>query len=144
VFARDFVHVNRPFEQVAPRFTGSEHWLEGIVDAALGGTRRAHCSRGALRMLENALLVPMMWSFDPGPSVLTPLTADLTVAPLDALQCVLTLEACLKPPTSVETVAVQHAVDAVLRDVLHRLVDVVEAGSPQPRAPQERGPQERS
>jgi hypothetical protein len=133
VFARDFVHVNRSFEQVAPRFTGSEHWLEPIVDAALGGTRRAHCSRGSLRMLEHALLVPMQWSFDPAPSVLTPLTADLTVAPLGARQCVLTLEACFRPPASVETAAVQHTVETVLRDVLHRLVDIVENNDSQER-----------
>gem|GEM_PF-6291926 len=125
MFARDFVHVNRPFEQVAPRFTGSVDWLEPIVDAALGGTQRARCSRGSLRVLESALLVPLTWSFDPEPSVLTPLTADLTVAPLDALQCVLTLEARLQPPAGVEATAVQHAVEAVLRDVLHGLVEVV-------------------
>lgn len=125
MFARDFVHVNRPFEQVAPRFTGNASWLEPIVDAALGGTRRAHCSRGSLRVLESALLVPLTWSFDPDPSVLTPLTADLTVAPLDAMQCVLTLEARLQPPAGVETTAVQHAVQSALRGVLHGLADVV-------------------
>jgi hypothetical protein len=139
MFARDFVHVNRPFEQVAPRFSGSVSWLDPIVDAALGGTRRAHCSRGSLRARESSLLVPLMLFFDPNPSVLTPLTADLTVAPLDAMQCVLTLEARLQPPAGIEATAVQHTVDSVLRAVLHGLVDVIgadqSAGAPGAGAP---------
>ena len=143
MFARDFVHVHQPFEQVAPRFAREPTWLEPIVTDALGQAptqqlefdlpspsprfaERAHCTRGPLRVRDSTLVVPLIWFFERDPLGLSPVESDLTVTPVDPTQCLLILEARLRPPASVRPSALQHVVEAVLRSFLHGLADIID------------------
>jgi hypothetical protein len=143
MFARDFVHVDQPFEHVAPHFAGDPSWLEPIVTDALGRAtarhggsdlvpprddagQRAHCSRGPLRVRDSTLVVPLTWSFSVDPFALSPVESDLTVAPLDVARCVLTVEARLRPLADPHPTSTQHLVEAVLRGFLLGVADAVD------------------
>jgi GAF domain-containing protein len=143
MFARDFVHVHQPFEHVAPRFAGEATWLEPIVTDALGhavalhggpelrsrgslAKQRARCTRGSLRVRDGALVVPLTWTFDLDPLALSPVESDLTVAPIDQAQCMLTVEARLRSSVHTQPVRMQHLVEAVLRGFLLGLAKIVD------------------
>jgi hypothetical protein len=141
MFARDFVRVHRPFEAVAPHFAGDPSWLEPIVDAALHdatalhGTEanelpiaeaeRARCTQGPTRVRDGTLVVPWTWTFEHDPFSLSPVESDLTVAPVHATECALTLEARVRPPAGTLPVGAQHVVDEVLRGFLRGLAATI-------------------
>ncbi len=147
MFARDFVRVDRSFETVAPHFAANPVWLEPIVDAALhdaGELRseerlaspadeadRSHCAQGPMRVREGALVVPWTWTFERDLFALGPVESDLTVAPVHATQCALTLEARVKPPATTLPAAAQQLVDEVLRAFLRGLAATIVAADAQ-------------
>ena len=141
MFARDFVHLDHPFERVAPRFTGMGLRLEPIVASVLaevpvpaGAVRgpgspwppAPSCVRGPTRAREGSLIIPMSWSFDPDPWELSPLKTDLTIAPIDATQCVVSVEALVRRPSRIRADDPQHAVETLLRAFLRALAVAID------------------
>ena len=97
MFVRDFIHVDRPFEVVAPRFLGNELPIEELVrgaiseacaslatadaDAVIDGLR---CTRGAIRSRGEAIVVPMRCVNDAHRAGPASLDGELEVAPMGA------------------------------------------------------------
>ena len=139
MFARDFVAVAQPFEAVAPRLVQDAGWLDPIAyDAvvdAVGVFSALHpsqplalnlpplavfCTRGVVRIRDDALVMPLRWNTNVPPAVLPQLTCDLEVAPLGADRSHVVLSATYH---RVETAdhAVRRAVETALRAFLHGL-----------------------
>lgn len=101
MFARDFLSVAQPFEAVAPRLVRDAAWMDPIAyDAVVGAVRTlgalhpgepltldlppiaVHCTRGLVRIRDDALVMPLRWNTNLPLDVLPRVTSDLEVAPL--------------------------------------------------------------
>ncbi len=126
MFVRDFVHVERPFEAIAPRFLEDPGWLETLLSSASGATA-VRCKRGTVRRRADTLVVPMHWALDG--SSLPALDGDLAIVPIDPVRCHISFEATyaldverVQPPHVTE-----HTVEAAVRAFLSRLAEALEA-----------------
>ena len=139
MFARDFVTVTQPFEAVAPRLVQDAAWMdpmayEAIVDAV--GTLRAlhpsqtltldlpsiavHCTRGLVRLRDDALVMPLRWNTNIPPAVLPRLTSDLEVAPLGRNRSQVAINTTYRGVGTADP-SVRRAVETALRAFLHGL-----------------------
>jgi len=101
MFVRDFIHVDRPFEVVGPRFVGTDLPIEELAIAAMtdacasaphdGGSAiddggpaldGLRCTRGALRSRGEAIVVPLRWVSDERPAGPASLEGELEIAPV--------------------------------------------------------------
>jgi len=106
MFVRDFIHVARPFQSVAPRFLRDPRWLGPIVDEAVGEAARVsralvgspdfaedadasvvsplgvHLDRGAVRSRARGLVVPISWEDPVEHPWFPPISGDLEIAPI--------------------------------------------------------------
>lgn len=126
MFVSDFVRVDQPFEEVAPRFVRDPAWLDPLVSAAAGATV-ARCERGTVRRRAESLVVPMRWAVEhdvafPG------LDGDLTIAPLGPTGSRLGFDATYTLPArrSDERTLTQEAVELSVRSFLVGLAAVVQ------------------
>jgi hypothetical protein len=112
MFVRDFIHVERPFEVVAPRFLGNELPIEALALDAIteacaslgpGGhevvTDGLRCTRGALRSRGEAIVVPVRCVNDRHPAGPASLDGELEVAPLRDARTELGFEASYQRST---------------------------------------------
>jgi hypothetical protein len=93
MFVRDFLHVQRPFQAVAPRFVGSDLQLERIAERAVTRVRDTfepsgergdlRCNRGALRSRGEAIVVPLQFVDIAEPNGPGSLEGELQVAPFE-------------------------------------------------------------
>lgn len=128
MFVRDFVHVARPFEAIAPRFLRDPRWLRPIADEAVGEAARVseaiaetpdriadgvgdpgprsqlalHLDRGAVRTRTRGLVVPISWSDGAALPWFPPLSGDLEIAPIGLSQSALVLSASYPGPELLE------------------------------------------
>ena len=142
MFVRDFVHVARPFQSVAPRFLRDPGWLRPIVDDAVDeaaavsralegacpGTPReaelvigntaplphVQLDRGAVRSRPRGLVVPIAWSHMVDVSWFPPITGDLEIAPIGLSLSELVLSARYQTP---------EVPDASSLQAVHRVVE---------------------
>jgi hypothetical protein len=91
MFVKDAIHIERPFEDVAPRFLSNPGWLEPLVSAAVGEPS-VRCRRGTARHRADSLVVPMRWAIDAEASFPS-LDGDLVIAPIGTAQSRLLFEA---------------------------------------------------
>lgn len=94
MFVRDFIHVDRPFEVVAPRFLGNELPIEELAFGAIAQACASlapdaqrvidglRCTRGALRSRGEAIVVPVRCVNDEHPAGPASLDGELEVAPI--------------------------------------------------------------
>ncbi|HEU5302757.1 MAG TPA: hypothetical protein VFW06_11025 [Acidimicrobiia bacterium] len=106
MFVRDFIHVARPFQSVAPRFLGDPRWLGPIVaeavceaarvsralvgspdctkdaDASVVSLPGVHLDRGAVRSRAWGLVVPISWEDAIEHTWFPPISGDLEIAPI--------------------------------------------------------------
>lgn len=126
MFVRDFIHVARPFQTVAPRFLGDSGWLLPIVDEAvdeaarfsraLGGspeeagdaiahatpTPDVHLDRGAARSRARGLVIPISWSNVVEHAWFPPISGDLEIAPIGLSRSELVLSASYQSPEALD------------------------------------------
>jgi len=136
MFVRDFIHVEQPFENVAPRFVADARWLHVLAEDAaaeahqlstrLGapagdGRDRVHCETGPVRVRLDSLVVPMSMSGSAG--ALPPLDADLEVSPLGPDRSQITMSATYRRlgATGPEAQLAQRAAEAGVRTFLQAL-----------------------
>lgn len=121
MFVRDFIHVERPFQRVAPQFLRDPRWLHPIVDEAVGEAARVshalagstdgidavtnadirldttpagvRLERGAVRSRAHGLVVPISWSHVVDPTWFPPISGDLEIAPIGLSRTELVLTA---------------------------------------------------
>ena len=158
MFVRDFFHVQRPFEAVAPRFVKDARWLDPSVGDAIheavalarilgrasgasdSGTSpsaerfgRAHVDRGELRTRANGLVLPIQWSNQFEPSWFPALECDLEIAPMGSSASELVLNASFD--TKIDIVLAQRVVEMGVRAFLRNVAIVLESatrGTPPP------------
>lgn len=95
MFVRDFIHVDRPFDAVAPRFVGNDLPLEDLVVSAMSNATASlgpgnesasidglSCTRGALRSRGEAIVVPLRCVSDDRPVGPSHLEGELEVTPV--------------------------------------------------------------
>ena len=95
MFVRDFIHVDRPFDAVAPCFVGRELSVETCPRNAISeacsslGDEHARiivdglcCSRGRLRSRGEAIVVPLRFLNEAHPAGPASLEGELEVAPV--------------------------------------------------------------
>jgi hypothetical protein len=126
MFVRDFIHVEQPFETVAPRFVADARWLHALSD-----DDRMHFETGPVRVRLDSLVVPLSMSAvgpsgtaESGPAgALPPLEADLEVSPLGPDRSQLTLSATYRRPgaSGPEAQLAQRAAEAGVRSFLQAL-----------------------
>jgi hypothetical protein len=98
MFVRDFIHVDRPFDAVAPRFVGNDLPLEDLVVIAMSDATASFvpadesapmdalsCIRGALRSRGEAIVVPLRCVSDDRPLGPSRLEGELEVTPFGRL-----------------------------------------------------------
>ncbi len=141
MFVRDFIHVEQPFENVAPRFVADARWLHALAEDAAAeadqvstalrapvgdGRNRIHCETGPVRVRLDSLVVPMSMSgagVSESGAELPPLEADLEVSPLGPDRSQLTLSATYRRAgaTGPEAQLAQRAAEAGVRSFLQAL-----------------------
>lgn len=144
MFVRDFIHVDQPFEVVAPCFVTDTSWLAPIAeDAALvarevalaitdgpgpadghGASPRigaVRCEVGPVRARSRSILVPMWLINVEGAALLPDLSGDLEVAPVGADRSVIALGATYRrtSPEREESLRVERATEAGVRTFLN-------------------------
>lgn len=150
MFVRDFVHVARPFQSVAPRFLRDPDWLRPIVDNAIGeaaAVSRAlegayavvpheselvigdtgpapdiQLDRGAVRSRARGLVVPIAWSHMVEVAWFPPLAGDLEITPIGLSRSELVLSASYQSPGP----HVHRVVETGVRAFLQRLAAALE------------------
>ena len=131
VFVRDFLSVERPFAELAPRFADGHQWIEDTMTAALREvleertlpTSRVRCRCGAARVRSNRVVVPL-WSV--GAGAIPDVDGDVRITPLGTERTHLALEGVWQRAGS-DVDADAHAVDTFARLFLQRLAaDAVE------------------
>jgi hypothetical protein len=125
VFVRDFLSVDRPFAELAPRFAQDQPWIEAamtaavlavLADRAVGGTTlQCHC--GPARVRHDRVVVPLQ---SVGAGAIPDVDGDVRVTPLGSERTHVVLEGVWHRAGS-DAVADGHAVDAVARAFLQRL-----------------------
>ena len=142
MFVRDFVHVARPFQRVAPRFLRDPHWLRPLVDdavhqaAAVARALEGVCAgipheselvigapvpasdmqldRGVVRSRARGLVVPIALSHMVDATWFPAITGDLEIAPIGPSRSELVLNARYQTP---------EMPDAPSQQVVHRVVE---------------------
>lgn len=153
MFVRDFIHVARPFQSVAPRFLRDPRWLDPIVDEAVDEAARVsralvgspelaheasacgeaapgvHLDRGAVRSRTRGLVVPISWEHPVEDAWFPPINGDLEIAPIGLSASELVLSASYR---STETLALlgDDPVDGLVAEsstahlaLVHRVVE---------------------
>jgi hypothetical protein len=120
MFVRDFIHVARPFESVAPRFVADATWLDH------GGAVR--CDSGPVRVRHDSLVVPLTITTS-GAGAVPELEADLEVSPLGPTLCQLTLSATYRRAAAAGTddALAQRAAEVVARAFLQAVAERITA-----------------
>ena len=143
MFARDFIDVSQPFEAVAPALLQDPTWMDPIAYHAVVhavGTLRAlrpgrpltvdvppiavHCTRGLVRIHDDALVMPLRWNTNLPSAVLPQLASDLEVAPLGPDRSQVVLSATyhrVETPDHTMRRAVETALRAFLRGLAARV-----------------------
>ncbi len=138
MFVRDFIHVDQPFGEVAPRFVRDASWLTPIAEEAVRaayevGTRMldsaaperavvepAGVKIGPVRARAASILIPL-WLLTATPHLGLPdLAGDLEVAPVGAHRCLVAFEATYRRPSREPEVLarVERATEAGIRTFL--------------------------
>jgi len=149
MFVRDFIHVDQPFEVVAPRFVRGTTWLAPIAEEAAAialdvadqlaggpgsdaeaGTEGSRpglragpvrCHVGPVRARAGSILVPLWLINEQSDAGLPDLTGDLEVAPVGRSRCLIALGATY-PRTTWEQATlhrVERATEAGVRSFLN-------------------------
>src|SRR3990172_53547 len=126
MFVRDFVHVERPFEEIAPRFLEDPAWLETLLSSISGATA-VRCQRGTVRRRADTLVVPMRWALEDA-AVLPSLDGDVAIVPIDRGRCHISFEATYALDTRDREAqhVTEHAVEGTVRAFLSRLAEALE------------------
>lgn len=122
MFVRDFIHVARPFQSVAPSFLRDPRWLGPIVDEAVCEAARVsralvgspdptndagasieaapgvRLDRGAVRSRVRGLVVPIFWENDVERTWFPAISGDLEIAPIGLSASELVLSASYRSP----------------------------------------------
>ncbi|MFO7590572.1 MAG: hypothetical protein R6X23_06705 [Acidimicrobiia bacterium] len=122
MFVRDFIHVARPFQSVAPWFLRDPRWLGPIVDEAVCEAARVsralvgapdptndagasieaapgvRLDRGAVRSRVRGLVVPIFWENDVECTWFPAISGDLEIAPIGLSASDLVLSASYRSP----------------------------------------------
>jgi hypothetical protein len=124
MFVRDFIHVDQPFESVAPRFVAGNAWLHDVAD---DGAEALQYETGPVRARLDSLIVPIVMS-GATTAGLPRLEADLEISPLGPERSQLTLSATYRRPadTGPDAVMAQRAVEAGIRRFLQALAASLE------------------
>jgi hypothetical protein len=160
MFVRDFVHVAKPFQSVAPQFLRDPSWLRPILDEAVGVAAEVsraledgdaapsgaselvigdtaplgvQVDRGAVRSRPVGLVVPIAWSHPVDPSWFPPITGDLEIAPIGLSRSELVLSARYGSAEVLEASnprVVHRVVETGVRAFLVRLAGTLEADHP--------------
>ena len=117
MFVRDFIHVDRPFEVVAPRFVSDTGWIAPIAEEAAADARdvavsllghrptgpaepgRVRCEVGPVRARKSSILVPMWLISERTEAALPDLAGDLEVAPVGVHRSLVAFAATYQRPT---------------------------------------------
>jgi hypothetical protein len=149
MFVRDFIHVARPFESVAPRFVADATWLTAIAeDATVNGRELSavlrlddadarlaavpsgpvRCDSGPVRVRRDSLVVPLTITAT-GAGAAPELEADLEVSPLGPTLCQLTLNATYRRAGAAGTddTLAQRAAEVVARAFLQAVAERITA-----------------
>jgi hypothetical protein len=141
MFVRDFIHVDRPFETVAPRFVGSDLPIEklavaAIIDACMSFASDdpsatvdgLQCTRGALRSRGEGVVLPLRFVSDRRPPGPASLDGELEVMPIGE-RTELGFEANYRRPTDdqVAVTRTRRITELGVRSFLHSLGHVLES-----------------
>jgi hypothetical protein len=140
MFVRDFIDIPQPFEAVAPRLVRDAAWLNPIardalqeVVTALGALRSeqavdvrlsqldVRCTRGAVRIRVDTLVMPMRWDTNLPESVLPSLEGELEVLPVSADRSQLAVNATTPGAASQHDAITRRVIETGLRAFLRRL-----------------------
>jgi hypothetical protein len=141
MFVRDFIHVDQPFQTVAPRFVSDTSWLAPIAEEAAAiahdvaaqlaprthgrdravGRDSVRCELGPVRARADGILVPLWLIADRSEAGLPDLTGDLEVAPVGAARSLIALGATYpRPAPEPEALRrVERAAEAGVRSFLN-------------------------
>lgn len=150
MFVRDFIHVEQPFQEIAPRFLRDPRWLAPIVDTAItdafavthatggapcgatepradGSVADVRFDRGVVRSRPGGIVLPIAWSALAPSRPFPAISGDLEVAPIGLHRSEIVLSARYQDPVQVE----HHVVEAAVRAFLQALAATLEAGRPE-------------
>ncbi|MFA5885581.1 MAG: hypothetical protein WDA60_17150 [Acidimicrobiia bacterium] len=145
MFVRDFIHVDQPFEVVAPRFVSDTDWLAPIVEEAAVVARdvavsllghspagpaqpgRVRCELGPVRARKSSILVPMWLISERAEAALPDLAGDLEIAPVGAHRSLVAFAATYQRPTHDLDLLerVERATEAGVRTFLNGIAAVL-------------------
>lgn len=152
MFVRNFVHVDRPFEDVAPRFVTDTSWLRPLAEAAskaalemvdaldarsvepepasspiVGRSQICRLRIGPARARGSSLLVPVWLAADHAGAVLPDLTGDLEVAPVGPTRALVAFGATYqRPDPGAAATSVERATEAGVRRFLSGIAAALE------------------
>ena len=146
MFVRDFIYVDRPFAEVAPRFVNDRGWLwpvaarAGAEAAAVADAIRTTSGRnrardrdvaletGPVRARQDSLVVPLRLGDDDGGRV-PELDGDLEVTPIGPGRSLLALNARYRRSGRASDDAVGRIAEACVRAFLRELADTLDETS---------------
>lgn len=136
---RDFVHVDRPFNELVPRFLHGDEWLEPIMvgavrqvldaadghvaENAVGADGAVTCEFGPAREHSNTVVVPVHSVVH---GALPTLDGDLRISPFGSTRSHISLSG-VWGTDGVDPVETQHVLDSVARTFLQRLVAALDS-----------------
>ncbi len=139
MFVRDFVHVDRPFGELARCFLHDDHWLEPIMvgavrqalagadgdaaENAIGADDAVTCECGPAREHSGAVVVPVR-SVVRG--ALPTLDGDLRISPFGSTRSHISLSG-VWGTDGVDRVETQHVLDSLARTFLQQLVSQLDS-----------------
>jgi hypothetical protein len=131
MFVRDFLSVDRPFAELAPRFAQDQPWIEDTLTAAVLAVladrallaSALQCRCGPARVRADRVVVPLR---SVGAGAIPDVDGDVRVTPLGNERTHVVLEGVWQRAGS-DAIADGHAVDAVARAFLQRLAADAEA-----------------
>jgi hypothetical protein len=136
MFVRDFVHVDRPFSELAPRFLHGHQWLESTMvgavhqvlaaraEDATGADRAVTCECGPAREQSDTVVVPIRSVVLGG---LPHLDGDLRISPFGSTRSHIALSG-VWGTAGVDPVETQHVLDIMARTFLQRVVSQLDSG----------------
>jgi hypothetical protein len=131
MFVRDFAHVDRPFDEVAPRFVRVHSSLRPVLAAY-----RVVC--GPVRERRNAVTVPVTWEANDSAGI-PALDGDIRVVPFGAAGSHVAVTGLFDGGG--DPVDAHHRVESAARGLLHALVQCLEEEDAATTTAQGRGPE---
>ncbi|MEX0664637.1 MAG: hypothetical protein WD598_07670 [Acidimicrobiia bacterium] len=128
MFVRSAVHIDSPFEAVAPCFLRDPSWLEPLLPSGPGHPP-ARCVRGTARRRADSLVVPIRWAMADA-DVFPSLDGDLAIVPAGARSTSVTFEATYALVLDDEALGTEHVVQAAVEAFLDGLAAALRAEGP--------------